>query len=458
MIQSCVVWNCIERHGSTTLLVVGPKHDFVDTSGNGGSSAHGTGLQRCIERGAVEMRSLQRRRRFAQRYYFCMCGRVIETSRCISSTTDDNTVLYHNGANRHLPFAIRHARLLKRMYHPSDIFLMPVRHSHREKQVFVVQITAGEHSMRYGRANWGLWLLTVGLMLTGCTSSKDASDKMDAGGNEGASDEDSRRKIMVSSFDATTTPSPISGTEYDEHLVKSDPLFTVTSFKDSSLGIYMTLAGGGFDIRSMTVRIVGKDGREIASGTTVEITSSGTMNIETKQASITTYASVQLSGPIVLSQETALWVEMISGSGGARWELTKTDQATNGTVSTNGRLKLFLDVGSVDDGTRFALRVERLKPAAENEYLPSAEEVRFQVRDPAGRTIWDSSDGMMFAQVIGTVRPAAVGATVTHETVWNGLKSTTRKPAAAGTYTVVASIPSRPLPYFIQKEFSYSGR
>lgn len=300
--------------------------------------------------------------------------------------------------------------------------------------------------------------LAIAVLMAGCTGSKDASDDLDGGRGLKSPEEDSGSKITVSSFDATSLPSPIDGRAYDRHLVESQPAFTVTAYSDSSLGVYMTLAGGGFDIRTMTVRIVDQNNREIASGTTDRIEASGTMNSETRQASITTYAGVRVRGPIALDSGVSLLVEMTTGSGGAQWELRREDQGANGTVSSNGVLKLYLDVAAVNDRIRFALRVERLRPAPEGEHLPSAEAYRFQVRDGSGKLVWDSSEGMMFAQMIGSVQPGAVGESVSYQAVWDGLSAVSGKPVAPGNYTAFATIPSRPIPYVIQRNFTYRGR
>jgi hypothetical protein len=109
------------------------------------------------------------------------------------------------------------------------------------------------------------------------------------------------------------------------------------------------------------------------------------------------------------------------------------------------------------EGATFTLHVQRISAAPAEEYLPSAEQYRFEVLDASGTLVWSSSAGKAFAQMVGRVEPADVGAVVDHVATWNGTDAR-RKAAPPGTYTAVGIIPAKPNPYVVRKEFIWSGR
>lgn len=304
-----------------------------------------------------------------------------------------------------------------------------------------------------------MFIVVIALAASGCGTASNSSDGGGGDGRNGFPERNSNRKIMVSSFDAIASTISIGRGNIDQHLVDSRPTFGITRYSDSSITVFMSVAGGGFDIRSMTVRILSKDGHELVSGTTTQIDASGTMNSETRQASVTTSAFVHLAGPLPdLDERVVMRAEMVTGNGNAWWKLGRGVDNVRGIVDKEGILRLFLNADPVDSGIRFALRIERLRPAPDGEYRPSAEACRFEILDSSGSAVWSSANGVMYAQVIGSVQPSDVGSSASCETIWDGTDQRNRAPVGAGTYVVRATIPARPTPYSVQIEFSYRGR
>jgi flagellar hook assembly protein FlgD len=71
--------------------------------------------------------------------------------------------------------------------------------------------------------------------------------------------------------------------------------------------------------------------------------------------------------------------------------------------------------------------------------------------------IWSSSFGKSFTQNITKVEPDKIGETVVYQSFWDGTENN-GKAAPTGTLTVVATIPAKPKPYVVRKEFNWTGR
>ena len=115
---------------------------------------------------------------------------------------------------------------------------------------------------------------------------------------------------------------------------------------------------------------------------------------------------------------------------------------------------LTLDINEKSEGVEFVMTAKRLQEALVTEHLPTSEMYRFEVYE-GPIPVWSTSDGQMFAQVNTPVEPDKVGETTTYKALWNGRQRTGA--IKKGTYTVVATIPAKPTPYTIRKEFQWRG-
>ena len=105
------------------------------------------------------------------------------------------------------------------------------------------------------------------------------------------------------------------------------------------------------------------------------------------------------------------------------------------------------------EGVEFTLTAKRVSEPLVTEQLSTSETHRIDIYD-GPILVWSSSDGQMFAQVISTVEPSKVGETTTYKVLWNGKTRTGN--AKNGTYTVAATIPAKPNPYTVRKEFLWN--
>lgn len=304
-------------------------------------------------------------------------------------------------------------------------------------------------------------LLAVFLLLAGCSGSKDTSAGDNAGGGADTLEEDLAAKIMVSTMEAKSRLLPQrAGERHDPALAGGGPQFTVNRYSDGSIAVFFTISGNG-SIRSMTVRLSDSAGSSFATATSTRIASSGTMNADTREASVTTYGNVLIThGERHRVENARITVELTSGEGTASWRLflPGQDEANNGDDALEPPLRLALEIEPRDIGLTFILRITRTGARPDGEYLPSAERFRIEIRSLSGHVVWNSSANVMFAQVIGVVDPARIGETIEHRAVWDGTTGSQGVDMPPGEYTVTATIPSRPLPYQIQKEFIYGGR
>ena len=117
---------------------------------------------------------------------------------------------------------------------------------------------------------------------------------------------------------------------------------------------------------------------------------------------------------------------------------------------------LTLDPEEKSGGIEFILKARRVKEPPVTEQLPTSETHRIEIYE-GPISIWSSSDGKSFTQAIGKVEPDDVGETATYKVFWNG-NTRSGTPARRGTYTIVGTIPAKPTPYTIRKEFEWGGR
>ena len=88
-----------------------------------GAAAHGAGLQRDIERAAIEPVVAQMLRRCAQRHDFRVCGGVVPQHRCVAARGNHLAILDHHRPHRH--FARQRCGLClgQRLAHPVRVLL-----------------------------------------------------------------------------------------------------------------------------------------------------------------------------------------------------------------------------------------------------------------------------------------------------------------------------------------------
>ncbi len=78
-----------------------------------------------------------------------------------------------------------------------------------------------------------------------------------------------------------------------------------------------------------------------------------------------------------------------------------------------------------------------------DEYLPDSEKLRVIVRNFKGKTVWNSSEGLNFMQVITPVYPEAIGEFYEYSVLW-------KNPPESGEYTAQLIIPANPEKYVVQ--------
>ena len=125
-------------------------------------------------------------------------------------------------------------------------------------------------------------------------------------------------------------------------------------------------------------------------------------------------------------------------------ELTRTDP-----------ILLTLELEEKSDGVKFTLIAKRVSEAPVTEFLPTGETFRIEIYS-GPIPVWSTSDGQSFTQATGPVEPEDIGDTEKFTTIWNG--QTREGKASSGVYTVVATIPAKPTPYTVRKEFEWKAK
>jgi hypothetical protein len=285
------------------------------------------------------------------------------------------------------------------------------------------------------------------VIVAGCTGTKNSA---------GGDGEDGPASVKVA-----VTPDSL-----DEALDRIDPKFNVSSDAPDQFYFAMLTGGGGKPedkrmetlrgIQSVTFEVFGPDNKLVGSTTTDDIISSGVMNGETGEASLTLTASVEWSAPSALAPGS--YAVMTIHSRGGKIARRHPLPITQGALPHSSKvLNMWLESRDMGTGVEFILHVERLAPSPAGEYLPSGEQFRIELENNVGETLWSSSHEMAFIQSIGQVEPAEVGKTIEYRAVFDGRNDLTKSKLAPGIYRIVATIPAKPQPYILPEEFTWSG-
>jgi hypothetical protein len=86
------------------------------------------------------------------------------------------------------------------------------------------------------------------------------------------------------------------------------------------------------------------------------------------------------------------------------------------------------------------------------EYLPGSEEIRAKILSPKGKIFWESNYNMNYTTQIGKVKPERVGDAHIYSIQWNGFSNDNQK-MQSKDYKINLSIPAKPKPYYIFKDF-----
>lgn len=253
----------------------------------------------------------------------------------------------------------------------------------------------------------------------------------------------------------------------DATLDGMNPEFGVSTDGGGSYVIYAAVGAGGdptsptvralHRITSMTADIFTPDGRHITRLETVEVTASGVANSETQGVSLTAYGKVEWNPHQRVAPGTYAIVALHTDSGRVARRITiesgGAEPATDGSP-----IVMTVEANSRGTNVEFLVRVERVTPAPDGEYLPGGEQISVELRNDVGETIWNSSTGRGFTQAIGTVEPTEVGRTVEHRVLWDGRSGLSRSRAHPSVYAIIVTIPAEPRPYILREEFTWSGR
>ncbi len=254
----------------------------------------------------------------------------------------------------------------------------------------------------------------------------------------------------------------------DSELEKIDPQFTITRISERRYSLRFRGSGGGasqsaslnalHSLASLSFQIYAPNGRQLASIATQEINTSGTANTETEQTSLTAFGGVEWDSPEPLAPGTFAIAILRSDHGALarRVEFPGSDGAS--PAASAASVAMLLDVRSSGSGVEFTLTARRAAQGPADEYLPSGEKYRIELRNDVGETIWSSSTGKVFTMAIGPMAPGPVGSEVKYREFWNGRDEQTRMATPPGVYRIIATIPAKPTPYILREEFTWSGR
>ncbi len=246
--------------------------------------------------------------------------------------------------------------------------------------------------------------------------------------------------------------------DFDYDLNELSPEIVVNRHtpEDVYLGIVAT-AGDAGSARMKTINRIGSvsfvvlddDGGVVDSLYTEEITMSG---ISSGRGSTVASAGVEWT-PEVIPTDLFTLVTIVRTTDDAFW--LRQAATTLPKMLDYDPITVSLEVEPKEPGLFFIASAKRHIAAGETEYLPSSEQMRITIYDGPVK-IWSSADGAVFTQAISKIQPTDVGEEMTWEFVWDGTGSDGKR-VAGGLYTIEAMIPSRPTPYYVRKDFRWSG-
>lgn len=253
----------------------------------------------------------------------------------------------------------------------------------------------------------------------------------------------------------------------DTMLAQLDPEFTITHTHGRTYLLSFAVGAGGASgspsvatvrrIVSFSVQIFAPDGKQLASLATQDINTSGMPNTETNQISLTAAGGVEWEATSDLAPGTYAVMSLQSDRGSVVRRLGFPGAELE---APSARKSIVMTLESEDraGGVEFILTARRVAQGPDDEYLPSGEKFRIELRSSVNETIWSSSDGKMFTMAIGPVEPDEVGEEVVYRVLWDGRSDLTHSRATPGSYTIMATIPAKPTPYILREEFTWSGR
>jgi hypothetical protein len=267
--------------------------------------------------------------------------------------------------------------------------------------------------------------------------------------------------------DTITTKVTVSRDSLDEELDRINPQFVITNNGPGQYYFAMLTGGGGKPegqrmatlrgIRTVMFQVYTPENRMVGMAATDEIISSGVMNSETNEASLSITASIQWTAPEPLPAGSYAIMTVISAHGQIK-RRHAMPFAEETVKHGSNILNMWLESRDQGPGVEFILHVERLAAAPSGEYLPSGEQYRIELESEVGETLWSSSHGMAYVQSIGAVQPAEIGKSVEHHASFDGRNQLTNTRLAPGRYRIVATIPAKPQPYILREEFTWSGQ
>lgn len=269
--------------------------------------------------------------------------------------------------------------------------------------------------------------------------------------------------------DPPTARSVVPPDSVDPALALLDPEFTISSISEGRYALNFRAGAGGtgsspsmaalHSLNSVSFQIYAPNGDQLASIATQDITTSGTANAETGSASLTAFGGVEWEpGTPLLPGTYAIAILRSNDGAFAR----RIDFPGAGSAMTPAQARASIDIAvetrSRGGGVEFLVTATRISPGPAEEYLPSGEKYRIEIRDDVGETIWSSSTGKVFTQALVPMDPGPVGDDVTYREFWDGRNELTRLPVPPGRYRLVITIPAHPTPYISRQEFTWSGR
>ncbi len=247
--------------------------------------------------------------------------------------------------------------------------------------------------------------------------------------------------------------------DLDTNIAALDPEVVVQQNDDGSIYLRMLVGVGGSDrseqmatfsdLESISFVIFNKGGtKRLDSLHSSDVTKSGLGGTAT---SMMASAGVTWDPEETPPREFNLMTLIRSGSG--MWLIAKLARLPE--LARTDPILLTLYHQEKSDGIKFTLTAKRVSEAPVTEFLPTGETFRIEVYD-GPLPVWSSSDGKAFTQSTGPVEPEGVGERKKFSATWNG--QTPTGPARNGVYTVVATIPAKPTPYTIRKEFDWKAK
>lgn len=248
----------------------------------------------------------------------------------------------------------------------------------------------------------------------------------------------------------------------DPELEDLDPIFTVTQVGEKYVLAVQASASGLSgspamtalrSIRSITFQIYSNDDDLADELTTEEFTTSGVMNAESGESSLTGSASVTWEG----NPGPDAYAIMIAHTPHGYVTRRTPFPSGSGSASATSSIELDLELEDRGPGVEFILTARRVAAGPAGEYLPSGEQFRIEIQNDVGETIWSTSQGRAYTQSTGPVEPQAVGEQKIYRVFWDGRSDLSRTTLSPGRYRIVARIPARPQPYMLREELNWSG-